>query len=85
MALKGDLAEFTVGHVLRLLENSGQSGTLDVRDELIVVTPSVTSAATVYAMRAVGSRIPLRGDEIDIDAIRRGDVAPARTLPFLAL
>lgn len=39
----------------------------------------------VYALRAVGSRVPLRGDEIDVDAIRQGDIAPARILPYLAL
>ena len=39
----------------------------------------------IYELRAVGSRIPLRGDAIDVDAIRTGDVAPGRMLPYLAL
>lgn len=41
--------------------------------------------ARVYSMRAIGSRVPLRGDAIDVDAIRSGDIAPARILPYLAL
>lgn len=39
----------------------------------------------VYSLRAVGSRVPLRGDEIDVHAVRHGDIAPAAILPYVAL
>lgn len=41
--------------------------------------------ARIYAIRPIGARVPLKGDAIDVVAIRQGDLPPAQILPYLAL